>query len=557
MFKTAGWILIFVMLGGCASPRLTTDPIKEFDPDNQPVDLPTKVDENQIWDIADHTFFFQVGKLLDLGWTGRKLGNLVGLVGPRQADNVNALDEPVNSSWYTRRHFYEPMTLNELALGPGSSPGPDTSGQWVIVDGKFEGGTAGFNILDAQGKFYILKFDSKGNDEMASSAEVIGTKILHAAGYNVPHNSVCYFNPHNLTIGPKARYAGADKIKRKMTEDDLAEILGRITIQPDGTIRCLASEGLSGKILGVFQYHGTKGDDPNDLVDHEHRRELRGLRVLGSWLNDADRRAANTLDVFIPGEDGKGYLKHYLIDMGSTMGSNNMFPHAPKYGNEYLFDPRTMGKSLVALGFYVKPWEHPLPMEYPEIGYFENETFDPASWVPTYPNPAFERCTNRDGYWGAKLVMAFTDDDIATIVGTAQYSDSGATRKLTELLIERRDMIGRYWFDRANPLDHFVLADGSLTFTDLAIKGNLETAESSGYRYRLFTADGSTVYNWKMLPGHLNTEIEVESDLIADQFYFYEFQTRRQSGGWGRFIRVYFFVHGGGTLQLVRIERQE
>ena len=80
-----------------ATPELTTGPVKWFDADDRPIPEPAEIEENQVWDIADHTFFFQVGKVLDLGWTARRVGNLLGVVGPRQADNVNALDEVPNS----------------------------------------------------------------------------------------------------------------------------------------------------------------------------------------------------------------------------------------------------------------------------------------------------------------------------------------------------------------------------------------------------------------------------------------------------------------------------
>ena len=34
-------------------------------------------------------------------------------------------------------------------------------------------------------------------------------------------------------------------------------------------------------------------------------------------------------------------------------------PHLPKYGNEYVGDPRSITRSLVSLGFYKEPWEDP------------------------------------------------------------------------------------------------------------------------------------------------------------------------------------------------------
>ena len=347
--------------------ELSTSPVKWFDADNKDIPEPVEIIENQVWDIVDHTFFFQIGKVLDLGWTARRIGNILRLVGPRQADNVNALDEVPNSSWFTNRHFLHRMSIDELSVGPGLAM-PDDSGPWEIVRGKFEGGTAGFTIKDASGVIFLLKFDSKGNNEMGSSAEAIATNFLHAAGYHVPRNSVVYFDPDLLVIGAKAKVPTEGGGKRPMTRADMQSILDNITPQPDGRLRCVASKYLSGKPVGIFNYHGTRSDDANDRVDHEHRRELRGLRVIGSWMNDADRRAANTLDMYVSEDGGtRRYVKHYIIDMGSAFGSNNLMPHLPKYGNEYVWDPRTVFLSLVSLGLYRKGWEEPQPMSYPSI----------------------------------------------------------------------------------------------------------------------------------------------------------------------------------------------
>ena len=89
-------VVFTLLLTACTSSRtLTTDPIKWVDPDNKTIPEPVEVVENQIWDIADHTVFYQVRKILDLSWTAHRLGSIVGVVDHRQADNVNALDEAV------------------------------------------------------------------------------------------------------------------------------------------------------------------------------------------------------------------------------------------------------------------------------------------------------------------------------------------------------------------------------------------------------------------------------------------------------------------------------
>ncbi len=548
-------VLCLLLLSGCASsPKLTTDPIKWADPDNRHIPEPEEMEENQIWDVIDHTLFYEFGKLLDLGWTARRTGNILGVAPVQEADNVNALDEVPNSSWFTNRHFLERMSLDELRRGPGLAQ-PDTSGSWEIVAGKFEGGTAGFTIRDPKGALFLLKFDSEGNNEMGSAAEVIATKILHAAGYNVPSNSVVTFDPAILEIGRKARVPDGRGGKRSMNRSDVRGTLDNIIPQSDGRLRCVASRFLSGIPAGVFNYHSKRRDDPNDRVRHQHRRELRGLRVIGSWMNDADRRAANTLDMYVADEEGRRYLKHYIIDMGSTFGSNNLMPHKPKYGNEYLWDARTVGLSLISLGLYRKAWDEPLPMKYPELGYFENETFRPGRWVPTYPNPAFERCTARDGYWGAKIVMSFSDEEIAAMVQTGHYSNPDATAELTRLLIERRDMIGKYWFDKINPLDKFWIDPDGLRFEDQAVNGNLASAEGTTYRYTLIDAEGNPVGPIGMHRGEVT--LKVPAELPPRKYYGFRIQARRPGrSGWGKATNVYFYAWQQGRYQIVRVERE-
>lgn len=532
---------------------LSTAPIKWVDPDNRSIPKPKEIEENLIWDIVDHTFFYEVGKVLDLGWSARRVGNLLHVAPRHQADNVNVLDEVPNSSWYTNRHFLRRMDAAALARGPGHAQ-PDTSGAWEVISGKFEGLAPGFTVRDAKGAIYFFKFDPKEYDGLATTAEVVSTKILYAAGYHVPRNSVVFFSPDWLTVGAEAEVVDGKGGRRAMTAADLQAVLDGIQKQADGRIRCLASASLPGVPIGVFDFHGRRKDDPNDRISHEHRRELRGLRVISSWLNDTDRRAANTLNMFVTDGRGRQYIEHYLIDMGATLGSSTLRPRSPKTGNEYFVDVRHMTRSILSLGLYRKAWEEAGPMPFPSVGYLESEVFSPGNWVTNYPNPAFQNCTNRDGYWGAKIAMAFGDSDLQAIVKTARLPDKKAEAHLVQLLKERRDKVGDYWFRRANPLDRFWVNSRGLHFEDLAITGRLATAKETRYVYRIVNPDGKA----RSPNRHLDTPgtIPIPRDLPEGQYCGIELRTLRP--GWeDKYIRVYFYVWKTGRYQIVRVDREE
>ena len=90
-------------------------------------------------------------------------------------------------------------------------------------------------------------------------------------------------------------------------------------------------------IIGGFRYYDTRPDDPNDIVPHEDRRVLRALKVFGAWTNLVDMKAGNTLDSVIT-ENGKGVVRHYLQDVGSTFGTGANALARYDEGWEYLFE---------------------------------------------------------------------------------------------------------------------------------------------------------------------------------------------------------------------------
>ncbi len=483
--------ILLSLFGGCYSQSALERPAGWQADDRRPILEPQEEAEGQwaLWDGADKMIFYRVGQFLNVGRSFRTIGTWAGLADPLEAQNVNAFDEVPDSTWFTNRHHVTSLSQQALDRGTTTEQGaPDMTGPWEAISGKESlGSTPGFVIRDRKNDLYLLKFDPPLHPEMTTASEVISSRFLHAAGYNVPEHYLVEVDPSRITIGEQAKFRGRYHVPRPMTQDDIEAILERVPHRPDGTIRAMASRFLPGIPKGPFLYVGQRLDDPNDRIRHENRRELRGFRVIAAFLNHTDTKAANALDMYDPDTE---HLRHYLIDFSSTLGTDNADPQLPRYGNEYFLDFGAIGRSSVEAGFYVKPWEVPLRMEFPAVGYFESEYFEPERWRPTYPNPAFLRTTVRDAYWGAKLVTAFTDKDIDTIVHTGEFTDPRAERYVADTLKARRDKIGRHHFSLVNPLDQFELREHggtelTLKFENLAVLRGYAPNETPTYRYRV------------------------------------------------------------------------
>jgi hypothetical protein len=384
-----------------------------------------------------------------------------------KAQSVNSIDEVPDSTWYTNRS----IAADEMLRGPDDDTGP-APGKWT-VSRKANGVSPGFTIADERGKRYFVKFDPPGLPELGTSTEVIVTRLFHALGYNVPNANIVTLRRENLVIGKDATVRLRTGHRRPMRQSDIDEQLGRAHRDPDGSYRTVMSVALPGKPLGGFLYEGTRGDDPNDVIPHEHRRELRGLRVFSAWVNHTDAKAINSLDTLVT-ENGRSLVRHNLIDFNAALGSAGIGLRERRDGYEYLAETGVSKKALPAFGFAYRKW---MTIDYPEvrgIGRFESARFKPEEWRPRVPNPAYVRSRADDTFWAARKLMALSDDLIRTAVRAGKFSDPKAEELLTKLLIERRDKIGGAWLTPVNPIvDPALSADGALTFGNAAVKYGL------------------------------------------------------------------------------------
>jgi hypothetical protein len=116
---------------------------------------------------------------------------------------------------------------------------------------------------------------------------------------------VTTFDPKRMEIDPSAKFLRPNGKRTPVTRADVQELLEPTARRPDGTYLVFAGRQIPGKIIGRYRYEGTRPDDPNDLVPHEQRRELRALGVFGAWTNVTDFKAENTLDTLLT-ENGPG-----------------------------------------------------------------------------------------------------------------------------------------------------------------------------------------------------------------------------------------------------------
>jgi hypothetical protein len=484
-------VVLLAGAGGTAAGRepLSESPVIWYAADDAPSEVP-EFSEPGLVPYAVDSFlarpfsrFFHPGRLVRRIGTGDAA---------RPAGDVNALDEVVNSSWFTNRIGLRPLTAAELACGPAlgmpQAAGPDRSAPWTIIGAKSDGVTPGFRIRDARGDVWLLKFDPPSHPGMTIRSGVISNLIFHAIGFNTPIDRLVVFDRADLVVGADARMRAGRYDDVPLTPANLDSILAATNSVFDGRYHALASRYLDGIPLGPFDDQDTRPDDPNDLVKHENRRQLRALQVFGAWVNHFDTKMHNSLDMYV-GEPGEGHVVHHLIDFASTLGAYGDTP-VKRFGYEAGIDLWPSVGRIVTLGLVEDRWvalERPAGLA--EVGLFDVATFAPELWTPDLPHSGMANLTARDGYWAAKIVAAFSDDDLRIIVAQGRYRNPAAEAYMIRTLAERRDRIVRYWFGEVPPLDFFRAEGDRIRCDDLAVARGYAAAGASRYRYRLFAGD--------------------------------------------------------------------
>jgi len=298
----------------------------------------------------------------------------------------NAVDDGVaDSSFYTNRGPAD-LTPAAVARGPCTMPPPQPPIQ--VEKAKQRGGSRGFLGRDASGRRFLFKMDHPRYPELGTTAELVGSRILWALGYNVPP----IFLVRVAGTGD-SRFDGRRATAALFLED----------------------------VRGHFRFDWFR-----------HRREIRGLRLACAWINDTDRIGTNTLVTV-----ADGVAKYYLIDFNSCMGSWQGRPKKTWRGHRYQGHLGWALLRVLSLGLLHPEPDPSQPVISPAVGRFDAD-FDPLRWHSQVPNTAFDHMTELDLRWMAERVRRLGRPQLQAILAAACLSNPADERHLLETLLERR-----------------------------------------------------------------------------------------------------------------------
>jgi hypothetical protein len=436
------------------------------------------------WDAADNTIF-------------RPLSQVFAVAPGGESVDVNAMDEVPNSSWFTNRIGTRPMSEDEIFRGPcrdliDEKDYPD--GSWVIDQGKANGATPGFRVnIAGLGKF-MLKSDLKEQPERPSAASAIGMRLYHAIGFNVPCDAVVWFDPKVLSLTPGLESIDNTGIPKKFDAALLQWILG-FNVRKGPLVRMQSSQWLPGKTLGPFKYEGTRDGDPNDVVPHQDRRELRAARLLAAWLNHFDAREQNTMTTWVaddPKDDhSPGWVRHWYLDVSDCFGSEWPWDEiSRRLGHSYYLDFEHVGEDFITFGLWERPWHRAKKDPVGNIfGYYSARDFDPERWQAGYPNPAFSRMTELDGAWITRLLARLSPQLIRTAVRTGRFSKPEQEEYLHGVVLARHRAILRRYLSRLSPVTDVVAKGHEVCAVDLARRSGVFPETNFVYVAKAFVGE--------------------------------------------------------------------
>jgi len=423
-----------------------------------------------------------------------------------QSQDVNALDDVPESSWFNHRLGYREMTPAEIVkgaqkLGPPQAP-------YRVVKLKDEGTNPGFHIKDSRGHRYLVKLDSARTVRFETTINFVVSRLFWAWGYNTPEDYVFHFYPDDLRV----------EEGRGLTQADLEAVLLRTIPEKNGSYRTTASLFLKGTVLGHPAQIGYRADDPQDRIPHEAMRVLRALKVFCALVQQTAMRSDNMLDVY-EGPAGEGFVRHYLIDFGETMGVHGMSWQWRWDGFEHFFDWRDHIRDTLLLGLRRSSWEKIDPALTGIEAYYESNEFKLKNWKEGFQFEPIRQAQPDDDYWAAKIIARVKKEHLVALFQAAGHGNPKEEDYLIQTFMERLDIILEEVFNRVTPLEVSRVNSQAIQLADMAeVLGETKSAIDANRIYRVEYFDGQNKRikdsdNY-VLDGH-NLNIPLDSNWFA------------------------------------------
>jgi len=391
-----------------------------------------------------------------------------------ESRNVNSLDEVPDSTWFTNRM----VTSAEVERGPCPDGGPVLP---LTVKSSLVGGTTpGFVVKDARGQKYVAKMDGLARyeqPEISTAADAIVSRLYWASGFNAPCNQVIYVESKDLRLAPDSVEIRDTGRRYPLTLDLLTSTLASATRDSSGAFRLSASRFIDGEGVGTWRTEGTRADDPNDVIPHEDRRELRGERFLAAWVDHWDSRGLNSYDAYVAARGappGAGYVVHYFLDFSDSLGgtSGRTRQREPRLGFSTVSNLPVIMADSITFGLIRRPWDevHVDPV-YADLGTMNDvAAFDPYGFAPQTPLVRWARAQPSDLGWMARRIARLGLEDVRAAVRAGRLSRPIEEARLVEVLMARREKILRAAFAKSSPLAELSMAGPDrLCGVDLAI----------------------------------------------------------------------------------------
>ena len=344
----------------------------------------------------------------------------------RARGNINTIDEVPDSSWFTNRIGARPLPVEELLRGPNLGR---AAGRGALDRHPRE--VAGVRRRasprrDANGETWFLSFDPPSNPEGATGAMAVANEIFWALGYNQVETFITTVDPAQIDIDPAATMRRPSGERTPLTRDDLDEVFERARRKPGRHYRAAAGAPAAGQ-----------GPRRLPLRGHAARRPQRHRPARAS---SRAARAARVRRVDEPDRhEGRQHARHaghrkrprhrQALPAGRRLDVRHRRQRPARVGRGLrVFLP---GRRVAQAAVHVRLGPEPVAdgaiiTEYPSIGRFEGDKFDPLTWKPHAPTAAYLEMRADDAFWAARRVMAFDDEMIRAVVKTGEYSDPAA-----------------------------------------------------------------------------------------------------------------------------------